>query len=438
VTRFCQDWAADEAVSCCTIVQRDVLEIVFFGKDNNAGVEDTHEAAALPEAFVEQVKEALENLYDFPSLQRHPLAQALTGEPRSVVENGGSRLRRELIAAIETLNPGAGISFRAPNARVYNMLHLRYVQGMTIQEAAHELGVSPRQAYRDLRRGEEGVATVLWVRLSGAGVDEPNARRLSSVQAEMDRLETHPRAIDLCELLEHARSAVEQLAQRQGVTSDLRVPGEPAIVSADPALARQILVSILSQAVQQAAQGAMELALYSGKDQVSLVLAYTPASAAASTSVVTPPVAQLVERLKWRAEQTDRPGGLRTVVLHIPVCGPIVLVIDDNEGLVELLDRYLTGHACRVLAAGSGQEGLQLAQESAPDAILLDIMMPGMDGWDVLQRLRTRPETATVPVIICSVFNDPELAYSLGAAHCLPKPVRRDDVLRALRALGVV
>jgi CheY-like chemotaxis protein len=73
-----------------------------------------------------------------------------------------------------------------------------------------------------------------------------------------------------------------------------------------------------------------------------------------------------------------------------------------------------------------------------PDAIILDVMMPEMDGWEFLQRLRARPETALIPVVICSIFNDPELAYSLGASLYLPKPVSRDNVLKALRQLGVV
>ena len=112
--------------------------------------------------------------------------------------------------------------------------------------------------------------------------------------------------------------------------------------------------------------------------------------------------------------------------------------LPNNEGLVELLQRYLAGYAFRVIAAASGEEGLRLAQGLTPDAIVLDVMMPGMDGWEFLQRLRGRPQMVTTPVIICSVINDPELAYSLGASLFLPKPVSRDDVLAALREVGIV
>ena len=106
--------------------------------------------------------------------------------------------------------------------------------------------------------------------------------------------------------------------------------------------------------------------------------------------------------------------------------------------MVELLGRYLTGHNCRVTAPASGQEGLALAHELLPDEIILDVMMPEMDRWEFLQRLRGLPQLAETPDIICSVFNDPELAYSLGASANLPKPVGRRDVLEVLRQLGVV
>jgi CheY-like chemotaxis protein len=148
-------------------------------------------------------------------------------------------------------------------------------------------------------------------------------------------------------------------------------------------------------------------------------------------------IAQLIDRLGWRVEQHTHTGGAN-ITLHIATNKPSILIIDDNEGLVELLERYLTGHTCRVVSAKSGREGLRLAETVKADAIVLDVMMPGMDGWELLQRLRAAPATAAVPVIVCSVFNDPKLAYSLGASLFLNKPVSRSDVLGALRQLGIL
>jgi CheY-like chemotaxis protein len=388
------------------------------------------------------VKDALEHLYDFPHLQSHPLA--LQGEPgqERPGETPSQRLRRELIAAIETLNPGEDVPFRAPHARLYNLLHLHHVEGMTIQEAAHELGISVRQAYRDLRRGTEGVAAVLWSRRSPSLAQAASrATELSSVQAEIDRLKAHPRPIDVRPLLQRAHKAVEQLAAQRAVRFDAQLSPEPVTVVTDPIMAQQVLISALSHALQQARPGALKATVESPSaetDRVSVTLRYDAEPRAADAPVISPVVAQLVDRLGWAVGQEAQPEGARAVVFYLPAHGPTVLVIDDNAGLVQLLDRYLTDQACRVVAAASGQEGLDLAQELLPDAIVLDVMMPEMDGWELLQRLRTHSQTAQIPAIICSVFNDPELAYSLGASLFLPKPVSRADVLGALRKLGVV
>ncbi len=396
------------------------------------------ETGTLPPAFVEQVKQALERLYDFPFLQLHSLASELGPAADHPTESPGQRLRRELIAAIETLNPGPTVPFRAPHARLYNLLHLHYVEGMTIQEAAHELGISLRQAYRDLRRGEESVAAVLWSRRSSRLSSEPRTMDLSSVQAEISRLEPHPRPVDVRPILQRAQNAVERLAQQRGVTFQAALPAEPVVVSADPTMAQQVLVSTLSHAVQQAQPGTLRLTLTASAGQVFFTLCYIPEPHAASAPAANRVASQLADRLGWVAQERDEPNGQRTVTWLMAMRGPTVLVIDDNEGLVELVSRYLTGHACRVVSTASGREGLELAEAVCPDAIVLDVMMPEIDGWEVLQTLRTRPQTSATPVIVCSVFNDPELAYSLGASLFLPKPVRRNEVLAALRQLGVV
>jgi len=395
--------------------------------------------ANLPEAFIDQVKQALEHLYNFPHLQHHPLALPSTPAGEQPGETAGQRLRKELIIAVEALSPGPGAAFRSPHARLYNLMQLHYVEGQTIQETANELGISVRQAYRDLRRGEESVAAILWTNRARSSPSlEPRATQLSSVQAEMARLEPHPRPVNLCLLLQQAHRAVERLAQQQAINFQIDMPAQPVVISTDPILAQQILINLLSHTVQQAKPGQLPLTLQASPPHMLLTLHYCPKTAASSTTLTNEVLAQLIERLGWAVRQTAQSDGIRVISLQMTRQGPTVLVIDDNEGLVELLNRYLTGHACQVLAATGGQEGLQLSQQMLPDAIILDVMMPEMDGWELLQRLRTHPQTAATPVIICSVFNDPELAYSLGASLFLSKPVNRNEVLAALRQLGIV
>jgi CheY-like chemotaxis protein len=398
----------------------------------------TREPAGPPETFVKQVKDALEHLYDLPTLQRHPLARGDGLGTETSDEMAGQHLRRELADAIEALNPGEDVPFRAPHARLYNVLVLHYLERATVQEVAYRLGVSPRQALRNLRQGEKSVAAVLWARRSMPASQQPSAVQLSSFQAEMDRLEARPRPTDLCSLLRRAQTAVEPLAVQRAVVFCTACPEELVLLPTDPIMAEQVLVSAISHAVRQAQPGTLSLTLATKRERVSLTLRYVPESAAADALAVNPAAARLADRLGWTVNQGGPSEGYQTVVLYMAARCPTVLIIDDNEGLVGLLERYLTDQACQVVAAVNGREGLRLAQELLPDAIVLDVMMPGMPGWEVLQQLQGDPQTADIPVVVCSVIIEPELARALGASIFLSKPVRRYDVLAALRRLGVV
>ncbi len=399
---------------------------------------DSRTQGGPPGAFVKQVKDALEHLYDFPYLQKHPLAQEGVLVADRPGEAPSERLRRHLLAAIEALNPGHNVPFGAPHARTYNLLHLHYVEGMTVQEAAHELGVSRRQAHRNLQRGTESVAVALWTRHCTSAVLQPLDREpASSARAEIARLGTHVSSTNMGSLLRGAHAVVEQQARQRGVNLCLETPDEPVVIPVDPVIARQVLVNTLSHAVAQALPAPLHLTLSAEGERVSIVLCYTPAPEAIHISVINPVIAQLADRLGWKVRQEDQRDGLRTVTM-LTARRPTILVIDDNEGLAELLKDYLAGQSCEVAAALTGQEGLRLARKLAPDTIVLDVMMPGIDGWEILQRLRNHPQTATMPVIVCSVINNPDLAYSLGASLYLPKPISREDVLKALRQLGVI
>jgi CheY-like chemotaxis protein len=391
-----------------------------------------------PESFVEQVKLALEHLYDFPYLQRHPLAQAISEKAEKPGEAAGQRLRRELIAAIETLNPGPSVPFRAPHARLYHLLHLHYVEGQTIQEAARELGLSLRQAYRDLRYGEESVAAVLWTRYSSLMTKPAPAAEPDVAQEETARLEMRPRPIDLRPLLQGAQKAVERLAQQRGVDFHVTMPRAPLILFTDPTAARQVFISVFSHVARQARPGTVHANLLGNGELAILALHYVLEPQWAHLPALEPVVMRLMERLGWILGQDDRQGYLRSITVYLLARGSTLLVIDDNEGLVQLLERYLTDQAGRIIAASNGTEGVRLAQELRPDAIVLDIMMPEVDGWEVLQTLRNHPRTAQIPVIICSVFNDPELAYSLGATVFLSKPLSRETFLDTLHRLRLL
>ncbi len=393
---------------------------------------------ALTTAFVEQVRAALAHLYDLDYLKQHPLVLRDNRRSSKGPSLSGQQLRQALASAIEQLNPGPDLGLGAPQARPYNLLALHYVQCMTVTAAANRLAISRRQAQRDLREGVEGVAALLVADDGSATAQDARDAQLSTFEAEMARLQPRSEPVSLSVLLERALGALRSQAAQRDVRLRAVPPADPVIISTNPVVAEQIILNALSAAIQEACPGELRVELSCAKGQAAIILCYLPEPGTRGTQGLNMVVAQLADRLHWAVEARERAGGERMVSLRPRAGGPTVLVVDDNEGLVELLQRYLTGQVGQVVAASDGQKGLQVLQETVPDAIVLDVMLPGTHGWEVLQRVRNNPRTAQVPVIVCSVINNPDLAYSLGASLFLPKPVSRKDLLKALCDLGVI
>ena len=115
-----------------------------------------------------------------------------------------------------------------------------------------------------------------------------------------------------------------------------------------------------------------------------------------------------------------------------PLRDPAILVIDDHPHAVALLREILEEAGYQVLTASDGVQGLQMAQEHAPLAITLDIMMPNKDGWQVLYALKNDHQTRDIPVILVTVVDQKALGYQLGATDYLIKPLNADDLLDSL------
>jgi PAS domain S-box-containing protein len=116
----------------------------------------------------------------------------------------------------------------------------------------------------------------------------------------------------------------------------------------------------------------------------------------------------------------------------LPASAAVVLVIDDDPLVADLLRRTLVKDGYRVEYAENGEKGLQLARQLRPDAITLDVMMPGMDGWQVMTRLKSDPELADIPVILLSIVNDRKTGFALGATEYLTKPLDRERLTAVL------
>ena len=124
-----------------------------------------------------------------------------------------------------------------------------------------------------------------------------------------------------------------------------------------------------------------------------------------------------------------------TVTLSVPIAQRIgVLVIDDNADAHQLIQRYLEGSPNTFFGVRDPHQALAKAAAHSPRVIVLDVMLPGMDGWELLGRLREHPATRHIPVIVCTILPHERLALTLGAAAFLRKPLTRAALLAALDA----
>ncbi len=123
----------------------------------------------------------------------------------------------------------------------------------------------------------------------------------------------------------------------------------------------------------------------------------------------------------------------------LAVVRPRVLVVDDERSIRMIVEVNLAAAGMEVLEAPDGKAALELVEQERPDLVLLDVMMPGIDGWDVARELAARPATREIPIVFLTARADPEsrrLAHELGAVGYLPKPF--DPLILATVLSGVI
>ena len=141
---------------------------------------------------------------------------------------------------------------------------------------------------------------------------------------------------------------------------------------------------------------------------------------------------EIVERLLLTEEEQRRSIAVTTRESVTPP--KTILVVDDNPEVIDLVRKYV-GDTYRVVGQLSGHDVVTKAMELQPLAITLDIMMPGMDGWQVLHQLKQNPATRDIPVVVLSIVDNKKLGFSLGAAEYIVKPIDKELLLHKLKSL---
>ncbi|HXF65043.1 MAG TPA: response regulator [Caldilineaceae bacterium] len=398
------------------------------------------------EAFEQALREALIHLYD-PVYQAPPLLRrVLTRNP----SGGAGAVQPLVIAAIQELKPSPEVPPNARSRRLYELLACRYVQELTQEETAERLGITPRHLRREQQQAVQMLARRLWEQYEqahepsgpgaaaspaagdsmGQGTAEPTWR--SQVHRELAALEENdPGAVaNVAELVEQVVRLEKGLAARHGCRLEAAPAPAGLVAAIHPSVLRQLLIVAVQKLAQATVQGVVKVAAWQEGDCVRVEVSGEPAPQSAM------PASEFI------AETVTARGGQVAVrrvdeqvrfEMALPSARLLtVLVVDDNADLVHLYRRYTERTRYRIVHVAAGQEVFEAVRRLHPDVVVLDVMLPDLDGWEVLTRLHEDPDTRAIPVIVCSVVRQEELALALGATGYVPKPVRRQDLIQAL------
>lgn len=326
---------------------------------------------------------------------------------------------------------------------------LHYVEGLDPQTVADKLSISRRHYYREQEAAIKAIATILWDRSRAhlatpvpLQIAEPEATdRLELLRREAARVAQSSRRASIDDVIRGVLTLLQDMLHQHQLEVDLALPERLPNVSIDRNLLRQILMGVLGYLIEYTHQARLRLTAQIEETEVGLSLVIEPVAALCPA-----PETRLQQRLSafheiaMLSSAQILPVYVQQTLIGFNLRLPtnpqqVVLVIDDNEDILELFQRYLTPHHYRVATARTTQEGLNLSHRLQPYVIFLDLMMSGQDGWDLLQILLNQPDTRHIPIIVCSVLKQKELALLLGAAGFLDKPISEQALLSILEDL---
>ena len=398
------------------------------------------------EEFIELLRDGLSHLYDTDRLRKSPLAAfwGVANRP-----DAASALRSMLIEAVESLKPQDGTPSQSRDWRFYDALFYAYVQQLEQRTVADQLGLSVRHLRREQHAALEVLADALWEQVdAGAGAQGGAGASAFSNQAgsigltldqELSWLKDLPaeRPTDLREVLSEALNIAQSLAAGHRaciqVISGDSLPG----LAVHSVVLSQILLNLLSVAIPQAADSEIHISARPLRWEVEIQMRVgrplsEPLPVSDDDAASLEMACQLTHLCGGRLFLPQE-GGTLSATLVLPALNQlVVLAVDDNADALQLLERYTAGTRYRLVGAQDPGQILSLVQKLSPQIIVLDVMMPQVDGWKVMGMLRQHPLTSHIPVVVCTILAQEKLAFSLGASGFVRKPVTRQAFLHVL------
>ncbi|MBN8638211.1 MAG: response regulator [Anaerolineae bacterium] len=396
--------------------------------------------------FYERLRDALYALYDPIVITDSPLNAWLQLDQK----NAPLGLRQALMDAISALKPPESDPRSSKSWRIYSVLQQRFIGQWSQRKVALNLALSERQLQREEKAAIKALMIYLWTTyrvdqgwqtetasLDDLGDVEERSHKLSEVEAQELRALASLVETDIAVVLDGVLATLKPALERSRIQVENHVDLGMYLVLTYGELLRQAVLNVLFQLLRHDEGGTITL---DAERLPGEVLLHIQHSSLAEPAVLTRErfasaraLLQVLNGELMIESAAANTAVLERVTIRLSdVAKTPILFVDDNVDTLRLYQHYLAHTGYQYVGCNAPLQSLHMARDKAVRCIVLDVLMPELDGWRALEILRHDPITEAIPIIVTSILPQAELALALGAVEFMRKPITQADLLAAL------
>ncbi len=395
--------------------------------------------------FINTLREALLNLYNPFELKHNALQSILTDQEGELKKD----LKLVLIDAINGLMPDKQTPYDTKAWKFYELLNYCFVDQIGQKEAAKNLLISLRTLQRLLPEAietlAEQVASKYHLTLMDGEVEPLQKKDRPGEPAELDetwvketdslKAKYSGNIIDIHKMLKEISQILQPISGIDQNKVQIEIPEEAWLVMGQVTFLRQAVLTAVSAfdrqkpgqivitSEQKGSLGIIQIKGRGGENIDNSARADIPAA-----------LTNLMQMLKGSVEILRSTAEL-SIRLSFPAQKQYkIMVVDDNADAIRLVEKYLSSNIYTVTGVQDPEMVLSEIEKERPFLILMDVMLPNIDGWMLLSQIRLKPGLSKIPVIVSTILPQEHLSISLGADGFLRKPYSQQELLRVLEA----